>query len=61
MEEKKYKELFNELKYIKDKKEYLDELIKLIEQILYERTWFVKNYINSDLRKQFFDFLKLKI
>ena len=61
MEEKKYKELFNKLKSIKDKKEYLDELIKLIEQILYERTWFVKNSSNSDLRKKFFDFLKLKI
>ncbi len=61
MEKSKYYELFNKLSQISNENEYLDELIKIIKQILYSRTDFVKNSSNDDLRNEFFIFLRKKI
>ena len=58
MEEKKYKSLFKELNQYEDEKKYIDELIKLISKILYERTTFVKNSNNDSLRNEFYNKLK---
>ncbi len=55
---KDYNDLFKQLKIYKDNEEYLNNFIELIKSILYERTSFVKNSDNNQLREEFFDKLK---
>ena len=50
-----YKERFNELKDISNNDEYLNELVNMIKEILYERTSFVKNSDNDTLRDEYFN------
>ena len=53
-----YKELFDTLKQYKDNTLFLDEFIKLIGKVLYDRSSFVKNTDNNDKRDEFFALLK---
>ena len=61
MNEKEYIERFNLLAQYQDENEYIEELVKLIRTIHYERTNFVKNSDNDGARDEFFNFLKQEI
>ena len=53
-----YKTMLDSLKQYNDENKYIDELVKLIRVIQYERQAFVKNSDNNLARDEFFDFLK---
>ena len=48
-----YKELFDSLKKRQDLNEYLDALVQMISQVLYQRDTFVKNSDNQEARNMF--------
>ena len=49
-----YKELFDSLKKRQDLNEYLDALVQMISQVLYQRDTFVKNSDNQEARNMFY-------
>ena len=61
LEEERNKEKFKELKNYENEVEFLDKLIFLIAETLYERTRYVKNSDNDTKRSEFFPKLKEKI
>ena len=61
LEEERNKEKFEDIKKYENETEFLDKLIVLIAETLYERTTYVKNSDNETARNAFFPKLKEKI
>ena len=60
-ESNQYKEQFNILSQYTDENVYLDELIKMVSKIIYDRNHFVQNSDNDSKRAEFYTYLRQKL